>query len=221
MFAHDDGCRIRKKGEVGYEADNAFAGYVHNPTFSHSEEPHVEVIQMIPNHAPIVAKPRLVRGEQTPFFGGADPCKSVVRWVSKNHENRRISFHRLRCIPFLLKLWKDDLLLVGMLVPPRKGVSQVDSSSLAFALVQRRTESSEKQAQLQVGNYEWGGQQFEAKDSLLSRYLHILADKRVSLALLQSSGDGTQHFNKVGTRARTWIENDHSWVGQTIREFKV
>jgi hypothetical protein len=126
---------------------------------------------------------------------------------------------RLTCsagVTFLIEFGiHDGLRELRIRDPTGEGVREVDGGT--FVVCERRPELAHFQAELEVGNDERGGHDFEAEDALHGGLLHVLGDKRIVTAVrAQSCSDLTQYFGDVRPGAAARIEDVDVRVRQAI-----
>ena len=155
------------------------------------------------------------------LLGNGNSCVTVVGRVAEDNEDGLFLFHLAGGVAFVVETREGNLfrLFLGRF-PAGEGVGQIDPSALGWiaAVAQRRAEGFKFEAELQVGDDEWRGEDLEVEDALHRRFLEVMGDEGVAPLLVQRRSYAAEHRAQVSPGAAAGIEHDDPGIRKAIGE---
>jgi len=219
-FPHGGVGQAIQPGVVGDEADHALAGVFDDLPFGHAEEAHIKVVEAL------ALRLRALLGlavgvAEAAFFLHRHAGIAVVGRVAEDDEDFFPGLDLVGGVAFGGQFGVGQHFVLRLLgrFPAGQGVGEVDPDPLVpgFRVVfQRAFQAMQEQAELQVGDHEGGGQQFEAEDAGHGGALEVVPGEGAAALAFQTPGDGVEDFQQVGAGAATGVQHHHAGVGQAI-----
>ena len=203
---------------VGNEAHHALSG-LGNASLGHAEKADVEVVEPLP-FGTTHPLSRAVGFRQFPLFVHRHPRKAVVGRIAENYENRRVLFHPLGAVAFLLQFEKRQRLGRTRL-PASQRIGQKHLGAFRSVIGQCRVECLHGQPNLQVSNDKRRGHDLKAEHALSRRLFDPRPNQRTQALIVQIGGDAAQHLGQIRPGAAARIEHIDIFRGQPIGQAEI
>ena len=212
MFTHDRVTDARQVTAVGDEGDDTCLGVLGDAPLGQANETDVQVVQQLFFDAPAFAQASFVWGDQGQFFRIVGHVgEAGVRRIADHNHDLAVVFNLVGQLLLFSQLAIQGVGFGFARFPAVEAIGEVHADALIA--VEGCARFAEQQGQLQVGDGEGSGHQFEAVNTGLESFFQPGADAPFAF-FLHFGGQEAAQFQQVASGARGGIENGHIRVEQ-------
>ena len=164
-------------------------------------------------------RPLFVGFDQAVFLFGADAGVGVVGGIAEDDEDGLVAFDFGGGVAFGGEFGEGEEVLLGFFLggfPSGEGVGEEDAGAFGFGVVEGSAEGFEEETELEVGDDEGGGHDFEAVDAVEGGLLEIVGGKCVGAFIDKGLVDAAEDGAEVGAGAAAGVEDDDVGICEAV-----